>query len=57
MKLINEAMVAVLVLLVVFVLLKPNNKTSDVIKALGNGSSQLTRTLTGQYAGSGYSGK
>ena len=57
MKLINEAMVAVLVLLVVFVLLKPGNKTPAVISALGNGSSQLTRTLTGQYAGSGYSGK
>lgn len=55
MKLINEALVAVLILVVVFVLLKPGNKTTKVIGALGNGSSQLTRTLTGQYAGSGYS--
>lgn len=57
MKLINEALVAVLVLVVVFVLLKPGNKTPQIITALGNGSSELTRTLTGQYAGSGYSSK
>ena len=54
MKTLNTFLAAVLILVVLFVLFKPGNKTPEIITALGSGSRDLTRTLTGQYKGSGY---
>lgn len=54
MSTVSTFLTAVLILVIVFVLFKPGNQTPAIIDALGSGSRNLTRTLTGQYAGSGY---
>lgn len=54
MSVLNTALTAVVILVVVYVLLRPGNQSATVIHALGSTSSDLTRTLTGQYAGGQY---
>lgn len=54
MNIVNTILAAVLILVVVFILFNPNNQSAEIIHALGGGSRNLTRTLTGQYPGSPY---
>jgi ABC-type hemin transport system ATPase subunit len=52
---INVFLTVILVGVVVYILLRPGNRTTDIIGALGTASSTLTKTLSGQYAaGYGY---
>lgn len=54
MSTVNLFLSAVLILVVVYILFNPRNQTTDIIHALGGGSRNLTRTLTGQYPGGQY---
>lgn len=54
MNTVNVFLTVILVAVVVYILFRPGNNTSEVIHALGKGSSTLTRTLSGQYAGGEY---
>jgi hypothetical protein len=51
---INVLLTVILVAVIVYILFRPGNQASEIIHALGGSSSQLTRTLTGQYAGGSY---
>jgi hypothetical protein len=53
-KTLNVFLTAVLVLVIAYILFRPGNQSVDIIKALGGGSRNLTRTLTGQYPGGSY---
>lgn len=51
---INTLLTVILVAVILFVLFRPGNRTQDIIHAIGGGQLALTKTLTGQYPGSGY---
>ena len=50
----NVFLTVILVAVVAYILFRPGNNTAEIIHALGKGSSTLTRTLSGQYAGGSY---
>ena len=53
---VNTLMTVILIGVIVYILFRPTNQTTAVIKALGGASTTLTRTLSGQYSASpGYS--
>lgn len=54
MNTLNLFLTAILVLVVAYVLFRPGNQSPQIIHALGGASNNLTRTLTGQYAGGSY---
>lgn len=54
MQAVNVLLTVILVAVIVYILFRPGNQASEIIHALGGSSSQLTRTLTGQYAGGRY---
>jgi hypothetical protein len=54
MSAVNTFLTVVLVGVIVYILFKPSNKSAEIIGALGRGSLNLTRTLSGQYEGGTY---
>jgi len=54
MNTLNVFLTAILVLVVAYIVFRPGNQTTEIIHALGGGSRNLTRTLTGQYPGGSY---
>ena len=54
MQTLNVFLTVILVAVIVYILFRPGNNSAGVISALGKASSNLTRTLSGQYAGGEY---
>lgn len=56
MDVVKTFLTVILVVVLVFVLLRPGAQTKGIISALGEAQFDFIRTLTGQYPGSPYAG-
>lgn len=54
MEQINVLLTVILIGVVAYVAFRPGNQTAKIIGSIGGASTQLTRTLSGQYQGGGY---
>lgn len=54
METVNTILTVILIAVVVYILFRPTNQTTAVVKALGGASTTFTRTLSGQYTGGSY---